>query len=153
MELIVTTRNFHIFQVNCAFDKTGTLHEHKIAKIFYNYGYYQTTNYIKTFDGYFAVVYKLPVGYEPFDWLSKQVVAVYDTRERWGPMLKENNIPATYMLGGMTFPHGRITFDFNFTFSRNSSDPFRDIGLLILNSRQGVIHETAIHDYIAIATE
>lgn len=53
----------------------------------------------------------------------------------------------------MTFPHGRITFDFNATFIRNSSDPFRDIGLLILNSRQAVIHETLIHDYIAIATE
>lgn len=78
--MIVTTRNFHIFQINCAFDSTGTLRDHKVAKIFYNYGYYQATNYIKTFDGYFAVVFKLPVSYEPFDWLSKQVVAVYDTR-------------------------------------------------------------------------
>lgn len=152
VELIVTTRNFHILQVNCNFDKTGTLIDHKIAKIFYGYGYYEVTNYIKSFDGYFAVVYKLPTMYEPFDWLSKQVLAVYDTRERWGPM-QVNGIPAFYMLGGMTFPHGRVTFDFNFTFKRNETDPFRDIGLLVLNSRQAVIRETLIHDYIAIQTE
>jgi len=81
------------------------------------------------------------------------VVAVYDTKERWGPFLKEGKYPASYMLGGMVFPHGRISFDFNFTFNRNSSDPFSNLGLLILNSRQAVIHETAIHDYIAIQTD
>lgn len=78
--MIVTTRNFHIFQVNCNFDRTGTLLDHKIAKIFYRYSYYETSNYIKTFDGYFAIAQKLPISYYPFDWLSKQVLTVYDTR-------------------------------------------------------------------------
>lgn len=80
VELIVTTRNFHIFQVNCNFDQTGTLTEHKIAKVFYRYGYFETTNYIKSFDGYFVVVQKLPVMYEPFEWLSRQVLTLYDTK-------------------------------------------------------------------------
>lgn len=48
---------------------------------------------------------------------------------------------------------GRITFDFNFTFKRNESDPFRDIGLLVLNSREAVIREVALHDHIEIITE
>lgn len=86
VDLIVTTRNFHIFQVNCNFDRTGSLLYHKIAKIFYRYGYYETTNYIKTFDGYFAVVQKIPVSFEPFERLSRQVLTVYDTKERWRPM-------------------------------------------------------------------
>jgi hypothetical protein len=43
------------------------------------------------------------------------------------------------MLGGLVMRKGRVTFDFNFTFIRNASDPFRDIGLLALNSREAVI--------------
>lgn len=39
------------------------------------------------------------------------------------------------MLGGMTFRKGGLSFDFNFTFTRNSSDPFRDIGLLVCHNR------------------
>ncbi len=80
VDLVVTTRNFHIFQVNCWFDKSGSLVDHKIAKVFYRYAYYETSNYIKTFDGYFAVVQKLPVSFEPFHWLSRQVLTVYDTK-------------------------------------------------------------------------
>jgi hypothetical protein len=45
-----------------------------------------------------------------------------------------DDVPVYYMLGGLGLLKGRISFDFNFTFSRNSTDPFRDIGLLILNN-------------------
>lgn len=61
-------------------------------------------------------------------------------------------VPGYYMLGGMVLPKGRVSFDFNFTFRRNSSDPFRDIGLLVLNSREAVIREVALHDHIEIVT-
>lgn len=43
------------------------------------------------------------------------------------------------MLGGFPMQRGRVTFDFNFTLRRNDTDPFRDIGLLVLNSREAVI--------------
>lgn len=56
------------------------------------------------------------------------------------------------MLGGYALPRGRITFDFNFTFTRNASDPFRDIGLLVLNSHEARIRDFLLHDYIAIRT-
>jgi hypothetical protein len=62
---------------------TGTIVSHKIAKVFYRYGFYETANYIKQFDGYFAVVQKIPMIYQEFPWFSKQVLTVYDTRERW----------------------------------------------------------------------
>lgn len=57
------------------------------------------------------------------------------------------------MLGGLVMGKGRVTFDFNFTFRRNSSDPFIDIGLLVLNSREAVIREIALHDHIEIVTQ
>lgn len=85
IELIVTTRNFHIFEVTCTFDKTGTLLHSKITHVFYRYGFYETANYIKTFDGYFAVTQKVPQAYQKYDHYSKQVISVYDTRERWKP--------------------------------------------------------------------
>lgn len=53
-----------MFQVNCYFDRTGTLVDHKIVKFFHRYSYYETTNYIKSFDGYFAVAQKLPNPYQ-----------------------------------------------------------------------------------------
>jgi hypothetical protein len=43
------------------------------------------------------------------------------------------------MLGGMVFPRGRVGFDFNFTLKRNSTDPFRDIGLLAVHTRYAII--------------
>jgi hypothetical protein len=166
LELIVTTRNFHIFQVNMHVDKTGTVLESKLAKVFYRYGFYQTTNYIKAFDGYFAVVQKIPSIYEVYDSYSKQVLTVYDTKERWvfnestgvdepAPVsyYEDTDIPATWMLGGMVFPKGRVSFDFNFTLTRNRTDPFRNIGLLALDSRQEQIRELRIHDQLRIIAE
>ena len=50
------------------------------------------------------------------------------------------------MLGGMTYPLGRISYDFNFTFKRNSTDPFRDLGLLVLDSDERRIKEVNIND-------
>lgn len=75
-------------------------------------------------------------------------MSVYDTRERWifnstdkAPVstYQDTDIPAYTMMGGLVFPKGRVTFDFNFTFSRNRTDPFRDIGLLAVDSRQNII--------------
>ncbi len=57
------------------------------------------------------------------------------------------------MLGGMRFRKGRLAYDFNFTLTRNQSDPFREIGLLVVHDREAVIREVAIHDHITIITE
>jgi len=43
------------------------------------------------------------------------------------------------MLGGMTFPIGRLTFDFNFTFVRDEKDPFKDMGLVVCHARESTI--------------
>jgi hypothetical protein len=57
------------------------------------------------------------------------------------------------MLGGMRYRKGGLSFDFNFTFTRNRTDPFRDIGLLVVHDRENWIREIAIHDHISIITE
>ena len=125
-----------MFQVNCFFDEAGKLVDHRIVQFFYRYGFYETTNYVKSFEGYFAVVQKVPRIYEPFPWYSKQVLTLYDSKDKFVfEDVSEGNITGVYMLGGMSFPEGRVTFDFNFTFSRNRSNPFVDIGLVALNSR------------------
>jgi hypothetical protein len=84
---------------------------------------------------------------EPFDFYSKTVLTVYDTYEHWtfnettGQKQKDveylagTNIPVQYVLGGYTFPKGRISFDWNFTLTRNATDPFRRIGLLALHDQ------------------
>lgn len=164
-ELIVVISNFHSFQVNLHIDASGTLVSHDIAKVFYRYGFYETHNYVKSFDGYFVVTQKVPTIFEEYDWYSKQVLTVYDTRERWifnettqtktkaEPIYFEGtNIPVQFMLGGYTFRQGRVAYDFNFTFTRNASDPFRRIGLLALNSREARIRELRIHDHLIIET-
>lgn len=85
IDFVVTTRNFHIFQVNTFFDKAGKLVDHRIEHVHYRYGFYETSNYVKSFDGYFVVVQKVPILMEPFPWYSKQVLTIYDTKERFKP--------------------------------------------------------------------
>ena len=77
-----------MFQINCFFDQAGKLvrNDDDIVKFFYRYGFYETSNYVKAFDGYFAVVQKIPLIYEEYPFYSKQVLTVYDSHDRfdWG---------------------------------------------------------------------
>jgi len=52
---------------------------------------------------------------------------------------ENSTIPATWMLGGMRFRKGRIAYDFNFTLTRNRTDPFRNISLLVVHDREATI--------------
>lgn len=65
IDFVITTRNFHMFQLNCFFDRAGKLvrNDDDIVKVFYRYGFYETSNYVKAFDGYIAVVQKVPYIY------------------------------------------------------------------------------------------
>lgn len=94
--------------------------------------------------------------------MARKVLTVYDTRERWvfnstekAPVsfMAETKVPASYMLAGMRFRKGRVACDFNVTLTRNRSDPFRDIGLLVVHDRDAIIREVAIHDHIMIIAE
>lgn len=48
---------------------------------------------------------------------------------------------ASWMVGGVKFRKGGLGFDFNFTISRNQSDPFRGISLLAVHDRESMIRE------------
>ncbi len=84
--------------------------------------------------------------------MSHKVLSVYDTKERWVfdsvtgektradvRKLEGTTIEAMWMLGGMRFRKGGLGFDFNFTFTRNMSDPFRGIGLLAVHDKENFI--------------
>lgn len=60
LEIVVTTTRFHTLQFNFHIDRTGTVLEAKLGKVYYRYGYYDVAGYIKQFDGYFAVIHNLP---------------------------------------------------------------------------------------------
>lgn len=152
IEVVITTRNFHSLQFNFHIDRTGQVLESSLAKVFYRYGYYEVPTFIKSFDGYFAIIHKAPNSLEPFEDMSRKVLSVYDTRERWvfneATGLKEKatvsylegtTIPAYWMLGGLRFKKGGLSCDFNFTFTRNQSDPFRDISLLVVHDKENWI--------------
>ena len=152
-ELVIVTSNFHNFELTLHIDKASAVVIHEITKIYYRYGFYESENYIKAFDGYFATAQRLPTMLEIFDIYSKMVLTVYDTRERWelgeGPQEKlyaeGTRIPIVFMLGGAQFGIGKLTFDWNFTMTRNSTDPFRRLGLVTLHARDAEIKEFSVH--------
>jgi hypothetical protein len=162
-QVIVTTSNFHSFQVDMHIDRTGTVVSHEISKIYYRYGFYESQNYIKAFNGYFAIAQRLPTMLEPFDWYSKTVLTVYDTYDHWTfnsttgeqepPAVQyhaNTTIPVQFMLGGYTFPKGRIAFDWNFTFTRNASNPLRRLGLLAVHNNEARFRELSVHERLII---
>jgi hypothetical protein len=53
--------------------------------------------------------------------------------------MPDTTAPAQYMLGGMIFRKGTVLFDFNFTWARNRTDPFRHVGLLAVHDRDAFI--------------
>lgn len=85
IDFVITTRNFHLLQINHFFDEAGKLIRNRdyIVRIFYRYGFYETMNYVKVFDGYIAVVQKLPSLYQDFPFYNKQVLTVYDSHDRF----------------------------------------------------------------------
>ena len=56
------------------------------------------------------------------------------------------NLPVSYMLGGYCLDDGKVTFDWNFTFTRNSSNPFHNIGLVGVHDRSARIREFRVHE-------
>jgi hypothetical protein len=69
-------------------------------------------------------VQKIPEVYETFDWYTRQLLVVYDTRPNRTETVTENlgvtTINGSHMLGAIVINDlGRVAFDFNFTFRRN----------------------------------
>ena len=140
-------------------DKAGTVLDSRITHVYLRYSYYQASNYIKALDGYFVVNQKIPSFLESYDHYSKQILAVYDTRpNRTNPQYlivngTATNVETSYMLGGLVLNDtGDVTFDFNFTFRRNSSDPFSNISLVVVDSKGVDIDEVSISQYLKIVT-
>lgn len=159
IEVIVTVRNFHNLQVLMMIGPDYKILHSEIKHVYYRYNFYESTNYLKTFDGYFVTTQKIPPVYEGFDMYTKQLMVVYDSRpnrteveapSRIGP----SKIEASHMLGAIALPDlGRVTFDFNFTFRRNETDPFSNIGLVMVDARGVLLREITLSESLHIVTQ
>ena len=64
-----------------------------------------------------------------------------------------NDIPVSFMLGGYTMREGDVYFDWNFTFTRNRSDPFKRLGLLAVHNKDARIWQMSVHEKFSIRSE
>lgn len=141
LDIVVTIRGFHSFELNLLIDKAGSVLNSQITRIYEKYSYYLSTNYLKSFDGYFAVVQVLPSFLHHLVRYSKQVLAVYDSRpNRTNPQQYHHvdGVPTpihkTRMMGAIEIDDlGDVTYDFNFTIRRNESDPFSNISMVVID--------------------
>lgn len=76
----MSIRNFHTVEVQVFIAADHKVLLAELVHVYYRYSFYESSNYIKSLDGYFALIYKLPDPYQAFPWLTLQVLAVYDSR-------------------------------------------------------------------------
>lgn len=80
IDLIVSIRNFHNIHLQILVSSDHKVLFSEIKQVYYRYSFYESTNYLKSFDGYFVTVQRIPSVYETIDWWSRQLLVVYDTR-------------------------------------------------------------------------
>lgn len=125
INVIVTVRNFHNLQIQMNIGPDYKVLFSEIKHIYYRYSFYETTNYLKSLDGYFVTSQKIPPVYETMDWYSRQLMVVYDSRPNRTEGTKfekvgVSGIEASHMLGAIVLPDlAKVSYDFNFTFRRN----------------------------------
>ena len=159
LDVVVSIRGFHSVELNILVDKAGSVLESRITKVYQRYAYYQSTNYLKAFDGYFAVVQVLPSFLHNIVNYSRQILAVYDARpNRTNPQYLDINGTASQvelirMMGGIAIEDfGQVAFDFNFTIRRNETDPFSNISLVVIDPAGEDIREVTIHESLHLIT-
>ena len=79
--ILVTTTNFLSFEFSLIYDDNGHILSSVLHRVYYRYGYYTTYNYVKAASGYLAISYIIPPVVEYMSNFSRQVVALYDTRD------------------------------------------------------------------------
>lgn len=63
------------------FDDDGKLLSQILHRVYYRYGFYETINSVKARSGYVAITYIIPSSQMLNASLSRQVVAVYDSKD------------------------------------------------------------------------
>lgn len=159
IDLIVSVRNFHNIHLQVFVGPDHKVLHSEIKHVYYRYSFYESANYIKSFDGYFVTAQHVPTAYEGFDWLTRQLLVVYDTRPNRTETVEQetigaSNIPASHMLGAVVVNDlGPLAFDFNFTIRRNETDPFSNIGLVLVEPRGQYIREITLSESLHIKTK
>lgn len=80
--ILITTSGFHNFEITIIYDQKGHIVSQILHRVFYRYGYYSTNNYVKATElGYMAISYIIPPLVEYMTNYSRQVIALYDTKD------------------------------------------------------------------------
>ena len=117
---MVTTKNYHNFEILLIYDDDGNILSSVLHRVYYRYAYYLTTNNVRASGGYLAMSYVLPPVFREFTNYTRQIVAVYDTRDYSHE--SEKGYSERYMLGA--FRNNRTTplvFAFNTTYDFHSN--------------------------------
>jgi hypothetical protein len=159
LDLIVSIRNFHNIHLQVFIGPDHKVLLSEIKHVYYRYSFYESSNYLKSFDGYFVTVQRIPTAYETFDWWNRQLLVVYDTRPNRTETMEYETIgasaiPASHMLGAIVIKDmGPVAYDFNFTIRRNETDPFSNIGLVIVDPAGRLIREVTLSESLHIKTK
>lgn len=129
--ILVTTNGFHNFEITIIYDQKGHIISQILHRVYYRYGYYTTTNYVKTTDlGYMAISYLIPPVAEYISNYSRQLIALYDTKDY--DKDAEKGFSERYMLGAHTFNHtDPCAFGFNSTYNPRTNGS--TIGLVMID--------------------
>lgn len=130
---MVTAKNYHNIEILLVYDDNGNVLSSIVHRIYYRYGYYNSVNNVKTASGYMAISYVIPYIYDYMTNKSKQIVAVYDTRDYDDD--HERGFSERYMLGAV-----RLNSTSDVTYAFNTTYDFRTngtrIGLVVTNPYQ-----------------
>lgn len=112
---MVTIKNYHNLEITLVFDDNGKLLSQILHRVYYRYGFYDTINSVKANSGYVAITYIIPSSQMLNTSLSRQIVAVYDSRDYDDE--HEKGYSERYMLGGLQHNDTEpLMFAFNTTY-------------------------------------
>lgn len=139
--ILVTTSGYHNFEFTLVYDDKGQLVGQLLHRVYYRYAYYNTHNYVRAANGYFAVAYVIPPVFEYMTDYSRQLIALYDTMDYEGEF--EKGYSERYMLGAHPFNHtDQCAFGFNNTYDPRTNGT--RIGLVIIDGVSDRMWEASI---------
>lgn len=88
----------------------------ELVKVYYRYGYYETYNKVRSYNGFVVIPYVIPVAQEKFSNYSKQQIAIYDSKEYSDDKRTPDGYFKRYIMAAQTLEtRGQSLFNFNKT--------------------------------------
>ena len=85
----------------------------ELSKVYFRYGYYNTYNLVRSYNGFVVIPYVIPADQEKFTNYSKQHIAIYDSKEYSDDKVTPDGYIKRYIFTAQTLETRSPTF-FNF---------------------------------------